>query len=140
MKEKKKPGPKKKKIDPQAVQDLAAQGLTSGQIAKCLGVSWDTLDRRRKDPEYAEIAEAIKKGEAMGIKRVTNHLMTASEGGNVTASIFYLKNRDPGRWSDRQNVEFNINLNEGRAESRARGIEGEKVQPGGKFLHGNEQE
>ncbi len=58
MKEKKKPGPKKKKIDPQAVQDLAAQGLTSGQIAKCLGVSWDTLDRRRKDPEYAEICSS----------------------------------------------------------------------------------
>tara|TARA_R100000406_G_scaffold94402_1_gene86121 strand:- start:67 stop:489 length:423 start_codon:yes stop_codon:yes gene_type:complete len=104
------------------ITELGSQGLTSGQIARSLGVSWDTLDRRRK--EYAEIEEAIKKGEALGINKVTNALMqSATNDKNVTAQIFYLKNRDPQRWADRQEHNFNLDLRGILADARERTIE-----------------
>tara|TARA_R100000700_G_C3157489_1_gene134381 strand:- start:613 stop:1035 length:423 start_codon:yes stop_codon:yes gene_type:complete len=104
------------------ITDLGSQGLTSGQIARSLGVSWDTLDRRRK--EYAEIEEAIKKGEALGINKVTNALMqSATNDKNVMAQIFYLKNRDPQRWADRQEHNFNLDLRGILADARERTIE-----------------
>ena len=102
--EKGKPGRKKIKLNDEEslrqIVELGAQGLTSGQIAKCLGVSWSTIDRRRK--EFGEIEEAIKKGEALGVQQVSNALMrSAVEDKNVTAQIFYLKNRAPDQWADR---------------------------------------
>ena len=52
-------------IKPEAVEQLAAQGLGPTQIARALGVGWGVID------------------------------------GNVTAQIFYLKNRDESNWRDR---------------------------------------
>jgi len=110
--EKKRPGRKKKLLnDPDTLNKIIAlgsQGLTSGQIARCLGVSWSTIDRRRK--ENAEIEEAIKKGEALGVEKISNALMTSARDGNVTAQIFYLKNRAPDQWADRQEVNHNLDL------------------------------
>ena len=107
-----KPGRKKIKLnDPDTlakIVQLGSQGLTSGQIARCLGVSWSTIDRRWK--ENAEIEEAIKKGEALGVEKISNALMTSARDGNVTAQIFYLKNRAPDQWADRQEVNHNLDL------------------------------
>jgi hypothetical protein len=110
--EKKQPGRKKIKLNDSETLDkivaLGSQGLTSGQIARCLGVSWSTIDRRRK--EFGEIEEAIKKGEALGISRVANALYeSATIDKNVTAQIFYLKNRSEN-WADRQEVVANFDL------------------------------
>jgi hypothetical protein len=110
--EKKQPGRKKIKLNDSETLDkivaLGSQGLTSGQIARCLGVSWSTIDRRRK--EFGEIEEAIKKGEALGISRVANALYeSATIDKNVTAQIFYLKNRSEN-WADRQLVVANFDL------------------------------
>ena len=109
---KKKTGPKKKVLNDKktldAIVELGSQGLTTGQIARCLDVSWSTLDRRRK--EYEEIEDAIKKGEALGVSRVANALYeSATIDKNVTAQIFYLKNRSEN-WSDRQEVNHNLDL------------------------------
>ena len=99
--QKKQPGRKKIKLnDPDTLNKIIAlgsQGLTSGQIARCLGVSWSTIDRRRK--ENADIEEAIKKGAALGVEKISNALMTSARDGNVTAQIFYLKNR--AGWVDK---------------------------------------
>ena len=108
----KKPGRKKIKLNDKEtlnkIVELGSQGLTSGQIARCLGVSWSTIDRRRK--EFEEIDEAIKKGEALGVSRVANALYeSATIDKNVTAQIFYLKNRSEN-WSDRQEVNHNLDL------------------------------
>ena len=105
---------RKKKIklnDPDTINKIIAlgsQGLTSGQIARCLGVSWSTIDRRRK--ENADIEEAIKKGAALGVEKISNALMTSARDGNVTAQIFYLKNRAPDQWNDTQQVNHNLDL------------------------------
>jgi hypothetical protein len=36
--------------------------------------------------------------------------MTSARDGNVTAQIFYLKNRAPDQWADRQEVNHNLDL------------------------------
>ena len=80
-------------------ETLASQGLTKEQIAQCLGIGSTTLFEKQK--EYPEFAESIKRGQALGIQKVTNHLFEQSEKGITTATIFYLKNRAPDEWKDR---------------------------------------
>ena len=123
----KKPGRKPIVIDLDRVEQLASRGLGPTQIARALGISWDTLDRNRK--RNAEFAETLKRGRAKGLAQVTNSLFrSATESGNVTAQIFYLKNQDPSNWSDRQEVNHNINLKEIMQNSKNRLIEGKIVE------------
>ena len=128
----KKPGRKPIKIDIDKVEQLAAQGLGPTQIARALGGSWDTYNKNKK--RSSELSDAIKRGEAKGLAEVTNALFSSAQGGNVTAQIFYLKNRDTENWMDR--VETNHTLSIGSALDNARLrtldapvniIEGEKV-------------
>lgn len=81
----------------------AASGLTEEQIAASLGVSWMTLDARRK--EILEFFEAIKAGKAQGVRIITNKLFDTAMAGNVASMIFYLKNR--GGWADKQEIQGN---------------------------------
>ena len=128
----KKVGRKRIDLDLDKVERLAAQGLGTTQIARALGVSWSTIDRNRK--RSANFEDAIKRGEAKGLAEVTNALFSSAQEGNVTAQIFYLKNRDTENWMDR--VETNHTLSIGSALDNARLrtsyapaniIEGEKV-------------
>ncbi|MCD1124821.1 hypothetical protein LPW36_02020 [Jinshanibacter sp. LJY008] len=90
-------------IDLVQVKDLASRGLTDEQIALALGISISTITRRKKDND--EFCAAIKKGKALGIATVANALFKNATEGNTTAQIFFLKNRDPNNWNDRQQVE-----------------------------------
>lgn len=83
-------------IDISQIAALAGRGLTEQQIADCLGISHDTLARRKRDS--AEFSEAIKVGKARGLRQITNSLFKSASAGNVTAQIFYLVNRDPENW------------------------------------------
>jgi hypothetical protein len=85
------------------VRGLASQGLTRKQISAALGIS-EALRCRMMNNE-PEFKTAIEEGEAAGIAQVTNSLMVAARSGNVTAQIFYLKNRDPDNWRDRREYE-----------------------------------
>ena len=51
---------------------MASNGLTAGQIGDCLGVSESTL--YAKQGEYKEFMDAIKRGCAEGIHKVSNAL------------------------------------------------------------------
>lgn len=89
-----------KPIDLKRLEELAAQGLAGYQIAQALGISYDTLARRLEDT--AEIAEALKRGEQAAIGTVENALYrNATEGNNLGAQIFWLKNRSSGKWRDK---------------------------------------
>jgi len=83
-------------------EEMAARGLTMDQIALCLGMGTRTL--YEKKAKYPQLAQAIKAGQAKGIAEVTNNLYEQSKAGNVTATIFYLKNRDPDRWLDTRHI------------------------------------
>lgn len=88
-------------IDLKQVEALASQGMTHEQIAYSLGVSPDTITRRKK--ESADFAEAIKRGQAKGIAIVTNKLMAQCKDGNTTAIIFFLKAR--AGWKETERLE-----------------------------------
>lgn len=80
---------------------LAERGLTYTQIAAKMGISIDTLARRRK--EVAEFADAINRGRAKGVAAISNALYTNAMGGNVAAQIFILK--CVGGWKSTEKIE-----------------------------------
>ena len=97
-----------KEIDLTKLYNLAKMGLSEEQIATSLGISVSTISRRKKDDE--QFADTLKAGKQAGITAVTNSLFTAATDEvkpNMSAAIFYLKNR--GGWRDKQEVEANIN-------------------------------
>ena len=89
-----------KEVDLNKVETLAAQGLTNEQIARCLGIAQSTLYKWQD--EKSDFSEAIKSGKAKGIATISNALFQSGKGGNITAQIFYLKNRYPEEWKDRR--------------------------------------
>ena len=84
----------------QETREMASNGLTAAQIAHCLGISESTL--YAKQGEYKEFMDAIKKGRAEGLNRVSNALFEKATQGNVTAMIYYLKVRDRENWGENQ--------------------------------------
>ena len=125
----------------QKCERLAARGLTIIQIGASLGWSEETIHKKKR--ENPELAESIKRGQSKGIETVSNALFKRAKGyayketheeirpdkdGNptnhtkivkkqvapdVTAQIFYLKNRDAENWKDKQDhkVSSDITLN-----------------------------
>lgn len=112
-------------------------GLSEEQIAKNLGISYMTFRRAKKDPEYGEqicaalIAtkdvvdfevenqlfkramgyeyDEVKEEYEMGIltkRTVTKKIVPP----DVSAQIFWLKNRKPADWRDRREVDNTIAL------------------------------
>ena len=81
-------------------QEMASNGLTVAQISACLGISESTL--YGKQNEYKEFLDAIKKGRAEGLSKVSNAPFEKATQGNVTAMIYYLKVRDRESWGENQ--------------------------------------
>ena len=100
-----KTGPKPRKITTQLLEQIefqASRGLSQQQICRALGISetwW--YDAKHKS---AEISESFKKGQAKGLVEVSNAIYEQALNGSTGAACFYLKNRDPDRWSDVKSV------------------------------------
>ena len=92
------------------VEEMAGQGLTVKQIAACLGVSPSTFYLHQT--ENSEFSDTIKKGQAVGIQKVTNALFQNAtvEKDNV-AIIYYLNNRDRENWSNKHEVTATVETN-----------------------------
>ena len=114
-------------IDPQGLTLLegwARDGLTDEQIAHNMGVHVSTLYDWKK--RFPELSESLKKGKEVVDYQVENALLNRALGyeytevmvenstegtkrretvkqvvPDVTAQIFWLKNRRPDRWRDR---------------------------------------
>lgn len=85
------------------LEGWARDGLTDEQIAKNMGVSYSTLkDWKNK---YSAILTALKKGKEVVDYEVENALLSSALEGNTTAQIFWLKNRRPDKWRDKQKEE-----------------------------------
>lgn len=99
--------PRKIMPDLKAVKRHAARGLSLQQIADALGIGRTTLMERKR--EYAAVEAAIREGQALGITHVANALFEAAvKDHNVTAAIFYLKNR--AGWRDKIDIEQEFTL------------------------------
>jgi len=118
QKTKGKPGRKKIIIDAEQVEMLASQGLGIMDICRTLGIGWDTFNKNRKRKK--EISDALERGKAKGMKVATFKLMEQIHEGNFQAIQFYLKNRAPDDWSDRQEVNHNINLKDALSHAQTR--------------------
>jgi len=110
-------------------------GLIEDDIVKKLNIAMSTFSRYKV--EHEELREALKKGKevidyeveqkllkrAMGYDYNEVKNVTDPDGGitttitvksvipDTTAQIFWLKNRKPKEWRDKQEVELNGNLN-----------------------------
>lgn len=91
--------PKKELPDLGQIEALASKGLNEEQIASALGIAYSTLRRHKASNE--QFQAALKKGKALGIADVSSALYDAAVAGNVTAMIFFLKNRSPESWRDK---------------------------------------
>lgn len=83
---------------------LIRLGMTDEEIAEELGVSRMALWRWRE--KYPEFRYAIKEAKDAQDARVVSSLMRTAHEGNVTAQIFWLKNRQPDLWRDRKETEI----------------------------------
>lgn len=110
----------------------ARNGLTDEQIAHNMGVSVATLSNYKN--KYLEILEALKKGKEVVDIEVENALLKRALGyrydeitiedgeetkrvtkevqPDTTAQIFWLKNRRPDLWRDKQNIEVSKPIDE----------------------------
>lgn len=91
----------------------AMDGLTDDDICKNIGISRKTLFVWRK--RYPDIERALKLGKDVADRNVENSLYSAAVKGNVTAMIFWLKNRKPEEWRDRIDRNTKMDNEEQRA-------------------------
>ena len=106
----KRPGRKPININIEELERLAGMGLSERQIAAAMDISNSTLTRKK---HIEQIEHALKKGRAKAVAAVSSKLFDNALEGKETSAIFFLKNRDPENWKDRQEViTASINLND----------------------------
>ena len=88
------------------LESWARDGLTEAQIAGNIGISARTLLNWRK--RSIPIFLALKKGKEVADFQIENALFKSALDGNVTAQIFWLKNRRPDKWRDRQESKVDL--------------------------------
>ncbi len=107
----------------------AKDGLTNNQIAEKIGISKQTFYDWLK--KYPDLSDSLKKGKEIVDRQVENALLKRALGydyeekteitddkgkktlkvitkhvvGDTTAQIFWLKNRKPDKWRDKQEIE-----------------------------------
>jgi len=81
------------------VEGWARDGLTDLQISKNIGIAMSTFcEWKNKHPEFSE---ALKRSKEAADYEVENALFKKAKMGDVTAMIFWLKNRQPRKWRDK---------------------------------------
>lgn len=116
------------------IEGWAIDGLIDEQIAKNIGITTTTLyDWKKKYPDFSD---ALKKGKETADYEVENALFKSATGyeceerkevqevvdgvmrkrveitrkhvpPNATSAIFWLKNRKPDKWRNKQGIEIN---------------------------------
>lgn len=109
------------------IEGWARDGLSQKQIADNLGIGLTTLkDYRKKSPT---ISTALKKGREVSDYHVENALYQSAINGNVTAMIFWLKNRKPNEWKDKKEpAEIEIMKKDLELRERKLKLEEEKIK------------
>lgn len=117
------------KVDLDEIEMMASVGMTVKQIADALHLSPSVFGRLVKNDPVVQ--EAIDRGQARGVKMVTDALFQNAMKGNVAAQIFYLKNK--AAWADKQEldqrlqVENKMSFDDAVEALKAAGIDPSKV-------------
>ena len=96
-------GKYKQWLTPQGIVALtgwARNGLTDEQIAHNIGIATKTLYEWKNT--YSEICEALKNSKEIADLQIENALYNKALKGDVVSMIFWLKNRQPDRWREKQ--------------------------------------
>ena len=125
------------------IEGWARDGLTDEQIAVNIGIGYSTLQTWKS--KYQDIQNTLKKGKEVVDRQVENALLKRALGyeydevkekfeGNVmtertvtrkevvpdvTAQIFWLKNRKREAWADRRNIEISQPIDDSIKEMEA---------------------
>lgn len=99
------------------LEGWARDGLTDEQIAENIGITAATLYEWKK--RFSDISEALKKGKEVVDFEVENALFKNAINGDTTAQIFWLKNRRPDKWRDKQNIELSKPIDDTAKELEA---------------------
>ena len=91
------------RVHPVVVAGLRRRGFTLQEVAQTIGKSVRTLGRWSR--QYPEMRAALKEGVDASDARVESSLFDKALSGDVTACIFWLKNRRPDAWRDKANIE-----------------------------------
>ena len=87
------------------IQGWARDGLTNNQIAEKIGISKQTFYDWLK--KYPDLSDSLKENKDVVDRKVENALLKNALNGNVTAQIFWLKNRKPNEWREKREIEAN---------------------------------
>lgn len=101
-------GKYQKWLEPESLillEGWARDGLTDEQIAHNIGINKATLYDWMK--KYSDISDSLKKGKEVVDIQVENALLDNALNGNITAQIFWLKNRRPDKWRDKAHEDNN---------------------------------
>lgn len=86
------------------LQGWAIDGLIDAQIAENIGIGESTLAHWKARSKA--IRESLKKGKDSADREIENALFETAKAGNVTAQIFWLKNRKAQQWRDGKALEL----------------------------------
>lgn len=87
------------------LEGWSRDGLTQEQIAHNMGIGLTTLKEWRK--KAPTIESTLKKGREVVDFEVENALLKNALEGNVTAQIFWLKNRKKNEWREKIEIPTN---------------------------------
>lgn len=82
------------------LEGWARDGLTNEQIANNIGINAKTLYEWKN--KESKISNILKKAREVVDYEVENALLKSALEGNVTAQIFWLKNRKKEQWREKQ--------------------------------------
>lgn len=81
---------------------LCLLGATDRQMADFFGVDERTINRWKHD--FPSFCQSIKTAKIEADSDVAKSLFDSAMDGNTTAQIFWLKNRQPLYWRDKQEI------------------------------------
>ena len=109
------------------IEGWAKEGLTDEQISKNLGISKVTFYKYKAS--CSELNELLKRSKEVVDYEVENALYKSAMSGNVSAMIFWLKNRRPDKWRDkREHSEIELMKKELQLRERKLELEEQKLK------------
>lgn len=87
------------------LEGWARSGLTNEQIANNIGITAKTLYEWKN--KNSDIRDILKRSREVVDYEVENALLKNAMSGNVTAQIFWLKNRKKNEWREKIDIPTN---------------------------------